>query len=112
MLDLLESEKCSYGSRTSAVMGLMIHLLMNVQRRTGRSWTFPLLKHSKELVLIVPVSKNLTTLEVVCILFRLDKKEGTTVLCRYFDKQGKSYPPFEVSIDSDGYFNDESSEEN
>ncbi len=94
-------------------MGLFLHLLMNVRRRTGKSWTFPYLKHSKELILSVPVARNMTTLEVIGVLFRLDNKEGTRVMCRYFDEGGKAYPAFEVATDDEGYFDgDETNEEN
>jgi hypothetical protein len=64
-----------------------------------------MLGHTKELVLVVPVSRNMTRLEVTCILFRPDNIDGTKVMCRYFDEQGKSYPAFEVAI------NDESTKE-
>ncbi len=72
----------------------------------------PMLKHSKNLVLVVPVSKHMTALKVICILFHLDNKEGTKVMCRYFDEQGNSYPAFEVATDDDGYFNNEATKEN
>ena len=110
-LDRMEGDECSYGSRSSAVMGLLLHLLTNVKRRTGKSWTFKMLKHTKELVIIVPVTKNKTTLEIVCTLFRNDNIDGTKVMCRHFDQVGKSYRPFEVSTDNDGYFNNESNED-
>jgi hypothetical protein len=106
-LDRLAGEEYFYRSQASAVMALLVHLLMNVRRRSGKSWTFPMLKHTKELVLVVPVSKNMTTLEVTCVLFRLDKPEGTTVMCRYFDEQGRPYPAFDVATDDAGYFNEE-----
>jgi hypothetical protein len=105
LLDRLVGDECLYCSKAKAVMGLLIHLLMNVRRRTGKSWTFPMLKHSKELVLVVPVSKNMTT------LVRISNYEGTKVMCRYFDERGKAYPAFEVATDDAGYFNDESNEE-
>lgn len=111
MLDRLVGDQCSYRTHASSVMGLLVHLLMNVRRRTGKSWSFPLLKHTKELVLVVPVSKNMTTLEVVCVLFRHDNNKGTKVMCRYFDERGKPYPAFEVATDDNGYFDDDSREE-
>ena len=66
-----------------------------------------MLKHTKELVLVVPITKKMTALEVTCILFCLDNRDGTKVMCRYFDEHGKAYPPFEVATDNDGYFRDE-----
>jgi hypothetical protein len=71
-----------------------------------------MLKHTKELVFVVPVSRNMTTLEVVCTLFHLDDKEGRKVVCRHFDERDKSCPAFKVPTDDDGYFNKESTKEN
>jgi hypothetical protein len=108
LLDRLDGELCSYGTSSAAVVGLLFHLLMNVRRKTGKSWTFPYLSHTKELVLVVPVTQTKTTLEVVCTLFRREGEEGTLVMCRYFDQKGLSFPAFEVATDDDGYFNEDS----
>jgi hypothetical protein len=107
LLDQLDGELCAYGSSSAAVVGLLFHLLMNVQRKTGKSWTFPCLSHTKELVLVVPVTQTKTTLEVVCTLFRHKGEEGTQVMRQYFDHKGKSFPAFEVATDDDGYFNED-----
>jgi hypothetical protein len=37
----------------------------------------------------------------------MDKPEGTTVMCRYFDEQGRPYTAFDVATDDSGYFNEE-----
>jgi hypothetical protein len=109
LLDRIKGQECSYQTRSSAVWGVLLHLLLNVRRKTGRSWCFKRLKHAKELVLIVPVSRNSTTLEVIATIFCSETNEGTKVTCRYFDEVGKSYPAFEVAVDEEGYFDEESS---
>jgi hypothetical protein len=76
------------------VVALLVHLLLNIWRKGGSLWMFRKLKHMKELVLVIPVSKNMTTLEVVGTLFCVDKHIGTNVLCHYFDKWGVACPAF------------------
>ena len=58
LLDRDEGNKCFYTAKASAIMGLLLHLLMNVRRRTGKLWTFPWLQHTKEVVLIIPVARK------------------------------------------------------
>jgi hypothetical protein len=105
LLNRLGGELCACSLSSAAVVGLLFHLLMNVRQKTGKSWTFHCLRHTKELVLVIPVTQTKTTLEVVCTLFRCDGEEGTQVMCRYFNHNGKSFPAFEVATDHDGNFN-------
>ena len=91
-------------------MALLLHLLLNVRRKGGSSWTFRFLKHTKELVLVVPIAKNKTTMEAVGTLFREDNAVGTKVLCRYFDRRGEALAAFQVATDDDGFFHDKTRE--
>ena len=110
--DQIDNGEClAYGSKSTAVLSLLLHLLFNVRRKGGSSWTFRKLKNTKELVIVVPVSKNKTTLEVVGALFRADNKVGTKIFCRYFDKNAVACPAIEVASDLDGYFEDKFNEE-
>jgi hypothetical protein len=102
----LDGNDISYRTSAHAVVALLLHLLVNVRRKGGSSWTYRKLKHTKELVLVVPIAKNNTTMEVVGTLFRAGKAVGTKVLCRYFDGNGEALAAFEVATDDDGYFED------
>jgi hypothetical protein len=112
IFDQVDNEDClAYGSKSTAVMALLLHLLFNVRRKGGSSWTFRKLKNTKELVVVVPITKNMTTLEVVGTVFRADNKVGTKVFCRYFDKKGLCRSAFEVAVDEDGFFEERANEE-
>ena len=87
-------------------MAVLLHLLTNVKRRTGKSWTFQLLKDTRELLLIVPVARNNTTMQVTATLFCHEYSDGVKVMCRYLNHEGDADPAFEVVIDDDGYFED------
>jgi hypothetical protein len=106
-LDLLPGSTAAYHSKSSAVMALLLHLLTNVKRKTGKSWTFQTLRDTRELILIVPVARNNTTMEVIATLFRQEYSDGAKVMCRYLNSQGKAEPAFEVAVDDDGFFEDE-----
>jgi hypothetical protein len=106
VFERLEGPDTLYRTSAHAVVALLLHLLLNIRRKGGSSWTFRKLKHTKELVLVVPVSRNMTTMEAVCTLFRQDNAVGTKVLCRYFDGQGEALAAFEVATDDDGFFED------
>jgi hypothetical protein len=104
VFDRLEGDVLAYGSKGTAVLSLLIHLLMNITWKNGSYWSFRCLKNTKELVLIAPVSRNKTTYEVVGTLFRNDAKLGTKVYCRYLNNLGKTLPAFVVSQDDEGRF--------
>ena len=106
VFERLDGHDVSYPTSAHAVVALLLHLLLNIRQKGGSSWTFRKLKHTKELVLVVPVAHNMTTMEAVCTLFRQDNTVGTKVLCRYFDGQGESLAAFEVTTDDDGFFED------
>jgi hypothetical protein len=102
--DRLQGDVLAYGSKGTAVVSLLLHLLMNLTKKNGSSWSFRVLQNAKELVLIVPVSRNKTTYEVVGTLFRNDAELGTKVYCRFFNKLGKTLPAFAVAQDDEGRF--------
>ena len=91
-----------YQSEAAAILGLMLHLLTNVQRRDGQSWTFEYLQHTKELVILVPYSECFGTMDVVATLFRTDRCDSSSakVLVRYFDSKGVALPAFVVATDN------------
>ena len=103
----LPGNVAAYNSKSSAVMALLLHLLTNVKRKTGKSWTFASLKNMKELVLMVPVSRNNTTMQVTATLFRQEYSDGVKVMRHYLSCNGKAEPAFIVAVDDDGYFDEE-----
>jgi hypothetical protein len=106
-LYLLPGKVLAYTSKSSAVMALLLHLLTNVKRKTGKSWTFQTLKDTRELILIVPVARNNTTMQVTATLFRQEYPDGAKVMCRYLNTDGKAEPAFEVAVDDDGFFDED-----
>jgi hypothetical protein len=88
-------------------MALLLHLLTNMKRKTGKPWTFLTLKNTRELILIVPVARNNTIMQVTATLFRQEYGDSTKVMCRYLNCHGKAEPAFIVAVDDKGYFDEE-----
>jgi hypothetical protein len=93
-----------YKSKSGAIVALLLHLLMNVHSRTGTSWSFKYLMNTKELIVLVPESECLGTMQVVATIFRTTKTRGTKVFARYFDNTGTALPPMVIGKDNIGAF--------
>jgi hypothetical protein len=92
-----------YKTRSGAVISMLLHLLLNVQPRSGVSWSLKYLVDTKELILLVP-SGVAGTMEVVGVIFRQDNKKGTKVLSRLFDTTGKALSATVIGKDNIGAF--------
>jgi hypothetical protein len=95
-----------YKSEAAAIINLMLHLLTNVHRRDGQSWTFRCLQNTKELIILVPFSECFGTMDVVATLFRTTSSDSSSpkVLMRYFDSKGDAITPIVVAKDNVGSF--------
>jgi hypothetical protein len=92
-----------YKTRSGAVISMLLHLLLNVQPRSGVSWSLKYLVDTKELILLVP-SGVAGTMEVVAVIFRQDNKKGTKVLSHLFDTTGKALSATVIGKDNIGAF--------
>jgi hypothetical protein len=70
-----------YKSEAAAILCLMFHLLTNVHRRDGHSWSFDYLQNTKELILLVPYSECFGTMDVVATLFRTKSADLGSPVC-------------------------------
>jgi hypothetical protein len=95
-----------YKSEAAAIVNLMLHLLTNVHRRDGQSWTFCYLQNTKELIILVPYSECFGTMDVVATLYRTTPSDSSSpkVLMRYFDSKGDVISPIVVAKDNVGSF--------
>ena len=63
-----------YGSWSGAIVSLLLHMLMNLQKKHDASWMLHYLQHTKEVLILVPLADNSGTMEVVATIFRTTKK--------------------------------------
>ena len=105
VFDLLDDQiEWSYRSRSGAIISLLLHMLLNLSKKHDASWMLHYLQHTKEVLILVPLSDNLGTMEVVATIFRTTKKRGSPVLCRFFRSTNDVLPWFEVGQDTFGFF--------
>jgi hypothetical protein len=97
MIDYKQSHNniCAYGSRFGARMAMILHLLLNVRMMEGDHWSLQFLHRAKEIVLLLPMTKNNATMVAVGVMY-LDR--SNKAMFRQIDSKGKIEPPFVLSV--------------
>jgi hypothetical protein len=95
-------ERCKYRTQNGAMVSLMLRILFNCPRVDNHSWSLKLLMDVKEMVILVPLTSNMTITKAVAVFFRTDKCD---VLGRYLVEENMSTPPqFCITTDPFGFF--------
>lgn len=87
----------AYRSRLGARMAMMLHLLINIRMQEGNHWSSDFLELSKEIVLLLPLSKNCETMVAVGVIYMTD---ANLAMFRQIDSSGNVAPPFLLSSNS------------
>ena len=92
----------NYKSRNGAILALFVHCISNVHLRHGNHWAIEYLQDTKEIVLLLPVTKGLDTASAVGTFFRNCGDDN--IRFRQITKQCKVVSPIIVAKDYNGVF--------
>ncbi len=83
----------SYVSRLSATGSLLLHLLFNTRMTFKLHWTKPLLENTKELAILLPITRTFERTVLVCVIYR---EEGYVKVKQFQELNCKVMLPFEI----------------
>ena len=104
--DLISCSPVAYRTKSAAITAFCLHILFNSRKANGASWCFKHMFRAKELVLLMPESKNLARMRAVATIFCSPSDtnpDETRVLARYLEeREMMALPPIEIATDSVG----------
>jgi hypothetical protein len=74
IIDVLNSStaRWNYRSQNGSILALFLHCIMNIHLRHSDHWALDYLKNTKELLILLPITKELDSSAVVAAVYRLE----------------------------------------
>ena len=83
----------SYKTKIGACGSLLMHLLFNTRMTFKLHWTKPLLENTKELAILLPITRTFERTVLVCVIYR---EEGYVKVKQFQELNCKVMLPFEI----------------
>ena len=92
----------NYRSRNGAVLALFLHCIMNLHLRHSDHWSMEYLKNAKEVLLLLPVTREQDTSAAVCVFYR--GGADNRIWLRQITNHSKVLPPLVIAQDYNHFF--------
>jgi hypothetical protein len=104
VIDILNAttDDWSYRSRNGAILALFMHSIMNLHLRMCEHWSIDYLLNTKELLILLPVTREQDTAAVVGAMYRSDDDDRIRI--RQITSRCEVLPPMVVAYDYNNRF--------
>jgi hypothetical protein len=104
VIDLLNSttDNWSYRSRNGAILALFVHCITNLHLRMCEHWSIDYLLNTKELLILLPVTREQDTASVIGALYR--SADDDRIRIRQITTRCEVLPPMVVAYDYNNRF--------
>ena len=97
----------SYKSKNGAILALFVHCILNVHLRHGNHWAIEYLQDTKEVVLLLPVTRALDTAAAVGTFYR---GSDENIRFRQITQRCEIMSPIIIAKDYNGVFQQQKNE--